>query len=221
MSPIRSLVTAAALLSASLAAAPTARAQAWNYPSFQIPRVVSRDFNFGLADGGNPGTSLLVQWHEGMSARTQLSLDGGFADPQGVGSDNVVFVGGQFAHVLASESAEMPLDFLLTAGLNAAFVNTFTLVRIPVGVSIGHRFPLEQGMAITPYVHPRLSIDVCGDCAGPDNSKVGISFDVGASFEVNRQIALRASAMFGGSDFLANDSAFGISLAWTPGARSR
>ena len=64
--------------------APTiARAQAWAYPSFQQPRVTNREFNFAVADAGHAGTSLVFQWREGLTPRTQLSFDVGFADPDG------------------------------------------------------------------------------------------------------------------------------------------
>ena len=36
----------------------TAGAQAWAYPSFQPPRVMNREFNFGIADAGHAGTTL-------------------------------------------------------------------------------------------------------------------------------------------------------------------
>jgi hypothetical protein len=223
--PHGALAAVVAGLCLTAVTARTVRAQAWNYPAFQPPHIAVRDFNFALSDGGSPGTSALFQWREGMSSRTQLSLDAGIADPNGP-TGNVVFFGGQFAHQLAFASADQPLDFLFTAGLNAAFPDNFTLVRVPIGVSIGHRFPLEQGMAITPFVHPRLSIDICSannnaNCGPNNNSNVGLDFDLGADYEVSRQISLRVAAMFGGSDYLNNDAAFGIAMTYRPGALAR
>ena len=37
------------------ALAQRANAQAWSYPAFQPPRVVEREFNIGVADGGIAG----------------------------------------------------------------------------------------------------------------------------------------------------------------------
>src|SRR5215216_2056557 len=105
---------AARLAFAALLTAPVAAgAQAWAYPSFQPPRVMNREFNFGIADAGDAGTSLMFQWREGLSPRTQLSFDAGFADPDGEGNGKVL-LGGQFAGMLTEASADMPLDFLLT-----------------------------------------------------------------------------------------------------------
>src|SRR5690349_17987089 len=152
---------------AALAVPAAAGAQAWAYPSFQPPRVMSREFNFGVADAGHAGTSLIFQWREGLTPRTQLSFDAGFADPDGE-SNGKLLLGGQFAGMLTEAKADMPLAFLLTAGLNFAVGDGSDLVRVPLGVSVGHRFPLDEGFAITPYVHPRLSLDMCTDCAGKD-----------------------------------------------------
>ena len=188
-------------------------AQAWAYPSFQPPATTTREFNFGFADAGGAGTSLLFQWRERAGTRSQLSADFGIADPEGKGIDNVVFLGGQYAYQLSKANRDVPLDFLFTVGAGLAFGNR-TSLRVPVGVSIGHRFPLESDLAITPYVHPRLSVDFCGGCSG-NESQLGISFDVGANFEVTRVLALRGSAFFGGSDRFGQDG-LGLSLAWTP-----
>lgn len=220
---IRTLVSAAlpalALAVATAAPANDIGAQAWAYPAFQQPRVTNREFNFAVTDAGNSGTALLFQWREGTGPRTQLSFDAGFADPEGKSADPIVFVGGQFAYQLGTASADMPLDFLFTAGGNVAFgdVNVF---RIPVGVSLGHRFPLEGGLAITPWVHPRLSIDVCGGCGDDNNADLGVVFDIGTRFEITRALALKLAATFGGSDLFEEDG-FGLSLAWTPPGLNR
>ena len=198
--------------------AQVAQAQAWAYPSFQPPVTASREFNFGIADGRDAGTSVLFQWREGFGRRSQFSLDFGIADPEPKGVDNVAFIGGQYAYQLATSSADVPLDFLLTAGAGLAFGNKTTL-RVPFGVSIGHRFPLEGGLALTPYVHPRVSLDFCGGCKS-EESQVGINFDLGANFELTRALAIRGSAFIGGSDRFGDDG-IGISLVWSPPSLKR
>lgn len=213
-------VRSARLLAAAIVLLGAAKsgAQAWAYPSFQPPRITTRELNFGIADGGHAGTSLVFQWREHAAARSQFSLDVGLADPDQRGLDNVLFLGGQYALQLATSTPDVPLDFLLTAGANLAFGDN-TALRVPVGVSVGHRFPLEGSLALTPYVHPRLSLDFCGGCSG-DESQFGINFDVGANLEITRALALRAAAMFGGSDRFG-DTGIGFSLAWSPPGLSR
>ena len=207
---------------AVFAAPVTAGAQAWAYPSFQPPRVMDREFNFGIADAGHAGTTLIFQWREGLTQRSQLSLDVGFADPDGNGNSKFL-LGGQYGQLLNQSNSEVPLDFLLTAGINFAVGGGSDLFRIPVGVSIGHRFPLDEGFAITPYVHPRISLDNCTECGkdGDSRTDLGIDFDLGVNFEVTRQLSFRVSGVFGGSDTFSNSDGFGISLAWSPVGLSR
>jgi len=209
----------------TVVAAPTiVDAQAWAYPAFQPPRLTNREFNFGVADAGDAGTSLVLQWREGISPRTQLTGDLGFADPDAKGNGKLL-LGGQFAYLFTQASAEMPLDFLGTGGLGFAFGDGGNILRIPFGVSVGHRFPLDEGFAITPYIHPRVSIDWCSECGGTDNddseTDLGVDFDLGVSFEVTRQLSFRVSALFGGSDTFGDSDGFGLSLAWTPPGLSK
>ena len=209
---LRAAIVGAAL---SLAAAAPAGAQAFAYPSFQVPRVAQREFNFGLADADG-ATSLLFQWREGSGSRNQLSLDLGFADTD---ADNVFFLGGQFGRQLTTSNAQMPFDLMLTVGAGVAHIDFGTesrnALRIPVGVSAGHVFPLEGGMTITPYIHPRFVIAHCSDCF-VDDTNLGLEFDLGGEFKFNPAFGLRLSASFG-DDEIWNGDSFGVSLAWTPG----
>jgi hypothetical protein len=134
------------------------------------------------------------------------------ADPDRGEHSTAVFVGGQFAYQLSTATNETPLDFLLTTGVNVA-INKRPVFRVPVGIVVGHRFPLEGDLAITPFVHPRFSFDLCGKCT--KDMELGLIFDLGANLELTRSLSLRASAFFGGSN-LFDDDGFGVSIAWTP-----
>lgn len=218
---------AAALLAVSASAA---EAQAFSYPAFQAPRVTSREFNFGLADSDGDGfrgdaTTLLFQWREARGTRSQLSLDLGVTSVDygrnDLGEDvddDLVFFGGQFAHQLTTSTADMPFDLLLTVGANFARGDDLSVFRVPVGVSAGHRFPLEGAMSLTPYLHPRLAF-ARWDAGIADDSDLGIEFDLGVDFEFTPAFSLRLATTFGDDDTFVGDS-FGVSLAWRPG-RSR
>jgi hypothetical protein len=209
----RARVCTLAFACSVITAAPVT-AQAWNYPSFNQPQIMSREFNFGLADGGDlGGTSLVFQWREGLRIRTEMKFDVGFSDPEA--GDAFFIAGAGFGQRLAVATAEMPLDLVLTAGVYGAF-GDFNLFRVPIGLSVGHRFPLEGSMAVTPYVHPRVSLDFCSDCPGDDDSDISINFDLGADLELSRQLSLRFAALFAGGDLFGDDDGFGISIAWRP-----
>lgn len=189
-------------------------AQAANYPSMQVPSASTRDFTAAIAGGG--GTHAIFQWREGAGPTMHLGLDVGVADYSGSNGISL-FVGGSLGKELLRATGEQPLDLLLTAGAGVGFGSGATVFRIPVGVSVGHTFELEDGMSLTPYVHPRLSIDVCTDCGfnNDNRSEVSLNFDLGANFQVNRQFALRVAGSFSGSDFYGSDS-FAVGFNWTP-----
>ncbi len=206
----------ALLALAALLPAARSNAQAWAYPAFQPPRVIVREYNFGIADTDRGGAALVFQWREQSGPTTQFSFDVGIADTEGRNSNLIAFGGVGFGHRLGSATNEVPLDFLLTAGIYLA-IGDFTLLRVPIGVSLGHRFVLDGAMSVTPYLHPRVSLDVCSDCGGSD---IGLTFDLGANFQLSRSLSIRAAAIFAGADSFDGEG-FGISLAWTPPSLAR
>lgn len=223
--PFRRLLVSAAGAIATVSVVPTLEAQAFSYPVLQTPSASTRDYTAAVVGGA--GTTLLFQWREGTgSGAMHWQLDAGMADPKG-SADPLVFVGGGLAKEIVRATGEQPLDVLLTGSLGAAFGNG-TFFRIPVGASVGHTFPLEDDMALTPFVHPRVSIDYCSTCRGSliggrgrSRSGASLNFDIGADWRVNRQFALRVAASFGGSDIFSSEETVAVGLNWTPAALSR
>jgi len=207
-------------LVAAVTVSERADAQASNYPSMQVPTASTRDYTAAVSSGA--GTTALFQWREGWAPRRHWQLDAGLIDRKG--SDNLsLFVGAGIGQELANASGDQPLDLLFTAGAGAAFGGGSTVVRLPVGVSIGHTFDLEQGVALTPFVHPRASLDVAsgkrGD--GGSRSEVSLNFDLGVNLQVNRQFAVRAAAAFTGSELAGAQDSFAIGFNWTPAQLAR
>ena len=192
--------------------------QAWNYPSFQPPVHVSREYNFAIASGGDLGASFVGQWREGFRSNTHLGFEAGVSDG-GDGSDSRFLLGAGFATTVFGSQPNLPVDILLTAGAYPSFGGGITLVRVPVGLTLGKRLPL-QDLAITPYAHPRLSFDFCSGGCGDDNLDFSINFDLGADVEINTQLGFRVSVLLAGGDSF-DDNAFGVSLAWRPKGVSR
>lgn len=192
-------------------------AQFHSYPSFQVPRVSTRDFTFAIADGGRDATTLVYQWRGSRSVRSHTQLDIGLVD--GFRDDGLRLVlGGGIAQQVHRSNADLPLDMAFTAGVGGSFGNGVTLVRVPFGLSLGHAFELDSPVVLTPYVHPRVSIDFCSRCGPPgdrSDSRVGFEMDVGLDARLTRAMALRASAVLGSGPFGRGD-AFGISLVWSP-----
>lgn len=204
------------LLFALLFVPAVAGAQSYTYPAFQLPTLVEREYNFAAADGGRAGATLLFQWREAVSPLWQLGIDAGLADPDGNASSRLV-LGGHAARQLTRAHTEFPFDVALTAGLGFSGVDGHNVLRIPLGASVGHRFLLDNGISITPFAHPRLSLDRCNDCkAGEADGKVNVAVDLGGSVQLTDQVALRVAATAGGSDYLGSGNGIGFSVAWTP-----
>ncbi len=215
-------VRAALTLGAALVLAPTAlQAQALNYPALQIPSVSERDYS-GAAVGSN-GTMLMFQWREGISSDMHWGLDVGLYDPSFAGAKTALFFAGNLGYDLIRATEDQPLDMLLTAGAGFSVANGRTSVRLPIGLVLGHRFELDRGMAVTPFVHPRLSVDICSSCSvnGRSQSDVSLNFDVGGSFEVNQYLSVRLSALFSGAEQYGSDNALAVGLTWTPAGLRR
>ncbi len=220
------IMAGTAALALGALAAPV-HAQAWAYPTFQQSHVVDREFNFAVATSGSDGgTSFLVQWREGVvPGKQQFSFDAGLATNNG---NAIGFFGGTYGVQFISQTAQQPLELLGTGGANLAFGSGGVLFRVPVAVSVRHRFPLQGDLAVTPYVHPDIALAICSDCGlsggglagspihrtGDANLDIGIGF--GVNLEVTRQIALRLDSSFGSSSFGSSNASVGFGLAWSP-----
>jgi hypothetical protein len=210
----------AALAAISLSAG-TASAQGWHYPAYQPPTIVPREFNFGISGGSDYGVALVGQWRERLAPNIQLSLDAGFASPSG--GDNELFLGAGLAFQIMHATEQVPIDVLLTGGFYPVFGGkNGGGIRIPFGAVVGHRFALQGGrMAISPFAHPRLSLDVCTSKCGGEGSKVKLNFDLGADFEITPNLALRGAIDIGGVGPGDSQTGVGVSLAYRPFGISR
>jgi hypothetical protein len=205
-------------------ASTTADAQAWSYPSFQQSHVVNREFTAAIADGGYDGTSYIFQWREELAPRSQFIFDGGIAT--GVDGHAVTFVGGQYGHQLVQQRDSQPVEILGTAGVTLAFGHGGTLTRIPFTASIGHRFAFANGVALTPYVDPRVSLDFCHQCVADvrgesAGSGVGAGIGVGANLELSPRFSVRFDTLIDRSTIGPLDNAIGFGVAWSPSGLRR
>jgi hypothetical protein len=181
--------------------------------------LVEREYNFAAANAGRAGTSLYFQWRESAHPAWQFSFDGGLAAPDkpDKGDTRILFAGAMAWQALRAQE-ELPFDVALTFGAGFSSGSGSNVVRIPVGASVGHTFELADGFSLTPFAHPRLSLDRCSNCkaGGTSDSKLNVDVDVGVNFEINKQVAARAALLLGGADYLGATNAVGFSVAWTP-----
>jgi hypothetical protein len=213
---VRCLAPVLALAAATVAAGREVRAQALNYPALQVPSVSNRDYTAAVV--GNAGTMMMFQWREEVSAKLHVGFDLGLYDPVRRGERTAIFGAVNLGRDLLRATSEQPLDILLTGGAGVSIASGRNGVRLPVGVSVGHTFELEYGMAVTPFVHPRASIDLCASCSagGRSQREVSLNFDVGASFDFNQRLSARVAALFSGADRFGAGDAISVGLTWTP-----
>lgn len=218
--------TLSAACAAVVLAASSASAQAWHYPTLQTPDISTRDFTFLVAGGGDYGTSAVAQWREGLASDVMVNFDVGVATPTNA---TKFLVGGGLGYGLMKATQETPIDLILTGGLYGAF-GSFSVIRIPFGVVAGHHFPLAGNMVLTPFVAPRLSVDVCAsDCdIVADNRVVDhigtdlkLNFDIGASLDVTKTIGIRTALTIGGISAFDSRTSFGIGVTYRPNVAPR
>jgi len=183
----------AAVAAVVFAAAPV-KAQVFT-PTFQSTER-SNDIGLYLSDG--PG-DLAVEgiWRRNFGVG-DLGLRAGFADL----GDGELMLGADWKQPLALGTA--PVDLALTFGGQAVLGDVDGLGG-QVGLAFGHTF-VEQGLHVTPYVHPRVALVSALD----DNSdaKLDVLADLGADFTFAPNLVLRVGVNLGsGADW-------GIGLAW-------
>jgi hypothetical protein len=177
-----------------MAVAP-ARAQVFT-PTFQSTER-SNDIGVYLSDG--PG-ELAVEgiWRRAFGTG-DLGLRAGFADL----GDGELLLGADWRQPLALGT--QPIDVGLTFGGQAA-VGDVDVFGAQVGLVFGHTF-VEEGLHVTPYVHPRLAI-AGGFGNGESDAELDVLADVGADFRFAPNLVLRVGVNIGdGADW-------GIGLAW-------
>jgi len=196
------------LLLVCAAAAPLG-AQAAFYPALQPSRIAVREYTFAVADLSGGGTALVFQWREGLGRPgMQFTVDGGIVDADAPGTPTQLAIGAGLAYQAMTATADLPFDVVVHGGLGIT-TGEATLIRIPVGASIGHRFALDDRVAVTPFVSPRLSWNRASG-GGAAITDTDIEVDLGASVEFTPMVAMRVAAIIG------DNNAFALALALTP-----
>jgi len=194
-----------------LAAARPAAGQAWDAPSFMPSHPVDELGVFAL-DPPVGDFGLVGFWRQ--SGNLGLGVRVGILDREFDGTAFVV--GSEFFTPLLRATPGSPLEALLVLGAGATFEDGI-LARIPLGVSVGARLENAEGeVAFTPYVHPRVGLDIFAD---DDDSVTELAFlvDFGLDVEVTPSVTVRAAYTWvtGGVDDLAGGrkNALGAGLA--------
>jgi hypothetical protein len=192
-----------ALALLALPAVPAA-AQETSTPIFKAPYRAfdTHEIGASLSDGGEGAEFALEGFYRFGKGQNDFSIRGGFADVEG--SDTRFLIGGDFRTQVVSYSESFPLDGALTLGLGGLFGEGDDLFLLPVGVSLGRRFDVENSSTtFVPYVHPNII-----PAFGGGDDDVLFSLGLGVDVRFSDRWAVRAS---GG---LGDIEGVGISLAY-------
>jgi len=174
-------------------AAGTSSAQETGTPVFRAPFRAFEHHEFGLSisdPGEGVGAAFEGSYRYGSGAY-DFGLRGGIADYNGPGS--AALLGADFRTQVVSYSESFPLDGSLTLGFGCAFGSDVEDVcYLPVGISLGRRFELENSSTVfVPYLHPIVIPTFSG------GSDVGFSLGLGVDIKFSEKWAIRVSGGLG------------------------
>jgi hypothetical protein len=171
--------------------ASVAQAQVFT-PTYQSPRLVN-EVGIYLADG--PG-DLAV---EGIWRAGPLGLRLGFVD----GGGGLLSIGGELRNPIPMVGTPMGLAF--TAGAQG-LIGDNNVVGVQAGLSAGYTF-VGQGLAFTPYLHPRVGL--VGGFGTDEDMEFRVLADVGADIEFHNNILLHVGIKL---DDVGSNFGVGLSL---------
>jgi len=174
------------MLGTVLLLVPATRAEAqiaWDAP-YLVPPAPTPGLGIYLMDVHGGGLGVMGMWR---SPRSTYGLRGGIAESH---DDDIGILGGiDFAGDITRASSEFPLDvdWVFGAGLG---VSDWVRVTVPLGLTMGHTFR-DSGAAFTPYITPRIFLDVAFDSEdrrGRDDSEadLGLAVDIGLDLRLPR-----------------------------------
>lgn len=177
-------------------------AQETGTPVFSAPLRAFASHELGLSLSSPEGADLGFEAFAGIAhGRGDWAFRVGFLD-RGRGTDLVL--GARYRVRLFAHSADFPLDGALTLGVGAAFDDGASVLRVPVGLSIGRPFRLgSSGVSLTPYLQPSLV-----PTFRKGDSEMAVALGLGLDLRLSRRLDVRVS---GGAGDLEG---FAVSLVW-------
>jgi hypothetical protein len=194
--------TAALTVAAVLSLGAPAGAQETGTPVFSAPYRAFAKHELGLSLSAPEGADLGFEGFYGFgSGRNDFGLRVGFVDS---GDDSDLVLGGRFRTRLLTHSEDFPLDGALTVGLGAVFYEGSTVVRTPIGLSLGRRIDsASSGLSFVPYLQPVLV-----PTFSSGDSELELAFGLGLDLRLTRRFDLRVAGSVGDLE------GFSVTFAW-------
>ncbi|HEX5385117.1 MAG TPA: hypothetical protein VFW66_00270 [Gemmatimonadales bacterium] len=177
----------------AVSAAPAA-AQETGTPVFKAPYRTFDQYEFGASftDPGGATNFSLEGFYTYGYRQFDLSVRGGFEDLKG-DTGTRYLLGGDLRTRFLSYSDRIPVDASLTLGFGANVGTGRDVYYVPIGVSVGRRFNLENSQTtFVPYLQPVLV-----PTFGGGESDVDLALGVGVDLRFSRSLGLRVSGGLG------------------------
>lgn len=199
---MRQTILASLAVTATLALGASAEAQETGTPVFSAPYRAFSAHELGLSLSAPEGADLgLEGFYSFASGRNDFGLRVGLLDADDA-SDLVL--GGRFRTRLVTHSEDFPLDGALTVGVGAVFFDGGTVLRTPIGLSLGRRIDSKSsGLSFVPYLHPVL-VPRFSD----GDSEVELALGLGLDLRLTRRFDLRVAGSVGDLE------GFSVTFAW-------
>jgi hypothetical protein len=187
---------------ATLALGASAFAQETGTPVFSAPYRAFASHELGLSLSAPEGADLGFEgFYSFASGRNDFGLRVGFLDSD---DDADLVLGGRFRARLLTHSEDFPLDGALTVGLGAVFYDGGSVLRVPIGLSLGRRIDSgSSGLSFVPYLHPVL---IPTFSEGDDELELALG--LGLDIRLTRRFDLRVAGSVGDLE------GFSVSFAW-------
>lgn len=189
----------------------TAAAQVYDVPTFRTPYGETGLGLHLVLQNDADDVGVLGTWRRSGSDIV-LGVRAGLLEADG---DLGLMVGMEVGRQFVQANEEFPLDVAWASGVGVGTVpdRDVTLLRVPIGISIGRRVQLDDGGTfITPYAHPRLAVDILFFDAGPGEddtrSELNADIDLGLDIELSPQVTFRFAVTVG------ENEAIGLGLAF-------
>jgi hypothetical protein len=168
-------------------------AQSTGMPAFNAPYRAFEQHEFGgtlsFPEGGGFGAEGLFGFGTG---KFDFGLRGGFWNPDP--GDTRILAGVRLRQRVIEHTETFPLDGAVVFGLGGQFVDNFSTLVAPVGLSLGRRLDVEDSqVSIVPYVQPTAFLTAGSN----QDTELHFAFGLGADFRLSRLFDARVSVGLG------------------------
>ena len=171
----------------------TASAQSTGTPAFAAPYRAFDAHEFGgtlsFPEGGGFAAEGLFGFGSG---KFDIGIRGGFWNPDG--GDTRILAGVNLRQRVLEHSETFPLDGAVVFGIGGQFVEDFSTLLVPVGLSLGRRLDVEDSqISIVPFVQPTAFLTTGSN----QDTELHFALGIGGDFRLSRMFDARVSIGLG------------------------